>query len=193
MNRFIISFSTRGVIGQFCRPYFTVRPAKFENCSFPARLINLRDMINILLTSFLFLFILLHTTDNNMWTVKFRSLTMIAFSNSTINRGISAVKQCKPLRSSQSKNLNKIPVSQSISWRLTAGQRAWGLWVRDYRLMVLSKKAIIARFLNVTVHMLLPVYMQQNGQKQKQKNDKTQISIICLSVLTISCCVKATN
>ena len=28
---------------------------------------------------------------------------------------------------------NKIPVPQSLSWRATAGQRAWGLWVRDWR------------------------------------------------------------
>ena len=27
---------------------------------------------------------------------------------------------------------NKIPVPQSLSWRLTAGQRAWGLWVWDW-------------------------------------------------------------
>ena len=26
----------------------------------------------------------------------------------------------------------KIPVPQSLSWRPTAGQRAWGLWVRDW-------------------------------------------------------------
>ena len=29
-------------------------------------------------------------------------------------------------------NLNKIPVHHSLSWRLTAGQRAWGLWVWDW-------------------------------------------------------------
>ena len=39
-------------------------------------------------------------------------------------RRIPAVKQCNPLRSSQSKNLNKISVSRSLSWRPTAGQRA---------------------------------------------------------------------
>ena len=32
--------------------YFTVRSTKIESCSFPARPINLRDIINILLTSF---------------------------------------------------------------------------------------------------------------------------------------------
>ena len=47
-----LSVSTRSVIGQFCGPYFTVRPAKFESCSFPALPINLRDIINILQTSF---------------------------------------------------------------------------------------------------------------------------------------------
>ena len=47
-----ISVSSHGVIGQFCRTYFTVQPAKFESCSFPACLINLRDILNILLTSF---------------------------------------------------------------------------------------------------------------------------------------------
>ena len=53
--KFIVSVSnsTRGVIGQFCAgPYFTVRPAKFESRSFPARSINLSDIINILQTSF---------------------------------------------------------------------------------------------------------------------------------------------
>ena len=38
-----LSVSTRVVIGQFSWPYFTVRPAKIESCSFPARPINLRD------------------------------------------------------------------------------------------------------------------------------------------------------
>ena len=47
-----LSVSRRGVIGQFCGPDFTVRPAKFESCSFSARPINLRDIIGILLTSF---------------------------------------------------------------------------------------------------------------------------------------------
>ena len=43
------------MIGQFCGPYFTVRPAKFESfLSRAASLINLRDIINILLTSFVF-------------------------------------------------------------------------------------------------------------------------------------------
>ena len=46
-----LSVSTRTVIGQFCGPYFTVRPANFENFFF-LRPINLRDIINILLTSF---------------------------------------------------------------------------------------------------------------------------------------------
>ena len=32
-----LSVSTRVVIGQFSGPYFTVRPAKIEICSFPAR------------------------------------------------------------------------------------------------------------------------------------------------------------
>ena len=44
-----LSISTRGVIGQFCRPYFTVRPGKLQLISFPARPINLRDVTNILL------------------------------------------------------------------------------------------------------------------------------------------------
>ena len=39
------------MIGQFSGPYFTVRPAKIESCSFPARPINLGDIINILQTS----------------------------------------------------------------------------------------------------------------------------------------------
>ena len=47
-----LSVSTRVVIGQFCGPYFTVRAAKIESCSFPARPINPRDIVNILLTSF---------------------------------------------------------------------------------------------------------------------------------------------
>ena len=38
-----LSVSTRGVIGQFCGPYFTVRPAKLELVSFPTHLINIRD------------------------------------------------------------------------------------------------------------------------------------------------------
>ena len=38
-----LSVSKCGVIGQFCRLYFTVRPAKFElKVSFPARPINLK-------------------------------------------------------------------------------------------------------------------------------------------------------
>ena len=47
-----LSDSTRVVIGQFSGPHFTVWPAKIESCSFPARPINLRDIINILPTSF---------------------------------------------------------------------------------------------------------------------------------------------
>ena len=46
-----LSVSTRGVIGQFCGPYFIIAPAKFESCSFLARPINLRDK-NILLALF---------------------------------------------------------------------------------------------------------------------------------------------
>ena len=46
-----LSVSTCAVIGQFCGPYFTVRPANFKNF-FSACPINLRDIINILLTSF---------------------------------------------------------------------------------------------------------------------------------------------
>ena len=46
-----LSVSTPGVFGQFCGPYFTLRPAKFELqlISFPARPINLTltDIINI--------------------------------------------------------------------------------------------------------------------------------------------------
>ena len=40
-----------GVIGQFCRLFFTVRPANVE-VFFHVRPINLRDIINILLTLF---------------------------------------------------------------------------------------------------------------------------------------------
>ena len=51
-----LSVSTRGVIGQFCGRYFTVRHAKFESLMqyfpFQRALMNLRDIINILLTSF---------------------------------------------------------------------------------------------------------------------------------------------
>ena len=47
-----LSDSTRVVIGQFSGPHFTVWPAKIESCSFPVRPINLRDIINILPTSF---------------------------------------------------------------------------------------------------------------------------------------------
>ena len=36
MTLLYLSVSMCGVIGQFCRPYFTVQPAKFESCSFPA-------------------------------------------------------------------------------------------------------------------------------------------------------------
>ena len=39
-----LNLSTHVVIGQFSGPYFTVRPAKIESCSFPARPINLRDI-----------------------------------------------------------------------------------------------------------------------------------------------------
>ena len=48
VNPFIISLSTRGVIGQFSGPYFAVRPTKFEKSFFSARPINLRGKINIL-------------------------------------------------------------------------------------------------------------------------------------------------
>ena len=37
------------MIGQFCGPYFTVRPAKLQLVSFPTIPINLTDIINILL------------------------------------------------------------------------------------------------------------------------------------------------
>ena len=47
-----LSDTTRGVIGQYCGPYFTVQPAKLQLLSFPARPIDLRDKINILPTSF---------------------------------------------------------------------------------------------------------------------------------------------
>ena len=43
-----LSVGTHVVIGQFSGPYFTVRPAEIKSCSFPMRLINLRDIINIL-------------------------------------------------------------------------------------------------------------------------------------------------
>ena len=43
-----LSVSTRGVIGQFCGPYFTVRPAKLQLVSFLAHPTNLIDIINIL-------------------------------------------------------------------------------------------------------------------------------------------------
>ena len=46
------SVSTLGVICQFSGPSFTVRPAKFESCSFPAHPIKLRDVLNISLTLF---------------------------------------------------------------------------------------------------------------------------------------------
>ena len=47
-----LSVSTHIVIGQFSGPYFTVRPAEIESCSLASRPINLRDIINIVLTSF---------------------------------------------------------------------------------------------------------------------------------------------
>ena len=47
-----LSGSTRGVIGQFCGLYFTVRPAKLEKSFFSKHPINLKDIINILLTLF---------------------------------------------------------------------------------------------------------------------------------------------
>ena len=34
---------------------------------------------------------------------------------------------------------NNIPVFQSLSWRLTAGQRAWGLWVPDWELGLMKR------------------------------------------------------
>ena len=45
-KNYYISISTRGVIGQFWGPYFTIRPAKFGSCS-----INLREVLNILLNN----------------------------------------------------------------------------------------------------------------------------------------------
>ena len=55
IRHFIISppVSTRDVMGKFCGPYFTIRPAaKLQQVSFLARPINLRDIVNILLISF---------------------------------------------------------------------------------------------------------------------------------------------
>ena len=46
-----LSVSTCAVIGQFCGQYFTVWPAKLESF-LPVCLVNLRDIINILLTPF---------------------------------------------------------------------------------------------------------------------------------------------
>ena len=46
---------------------------------------------------------------------------------------ISAVKQWKPLRGSQSKNLNFFRIPQSLYWRPSADQKARGLWVRDWQ------------------------------------------------------------
>lgn len=46
------SVITRGVICQFRGPYFPVRPVKLLLVSFPPRPIYLRDIRNILLTSF---------------------------------------------------------------------------------------------------------------------------------------------
>ena len=40
------------MIGQFCGPYFTVQPGKFEKSFFSAQPINLKGIINILPTSF---------------------------------------------------------------------------------------------------------------------------------------------
>ena len=45
-----LSVSMCAVIGQFCWPYFSVWPAKFESF-LSARLINLRDINKVLLTS----------------------------------------------------------------------------------------------------------------------------------------------
>ena len=52
ISQFVVC--TDGVIAQFCGMCFTVHvwPTKFESCSFLMHLINLRDIINILLTSF---------------------------------------------------------------------------------------------------------------------------------------------
>ena len=47
-----LSVSKCSAIGQFYGPYFSIQLAKLELVSFPAHPINLRDMINILLTSF---------------------------------------------------------------------------------------------------------------------------------------------
>ena len=61
-------------------------------------------------------------------------------------RRFSAVKQWsryEPLRDSQSKNLNKIPVPQRLYWRPPADQKARGLWVRDCNVLG------AARFTNV--------------------------------------------
>ena len=47
-----LSVSTHGVIGQFCRLYFTTYSPLNLKVSFPTRPINLRDIINMLLTLF---------------------------------------------------------------------------------------------------------------------------------------------
>ena len=47
-----LSVSTHTVIGQFCGPYSTVWPTTARLVSFPVCLIKLRDIINILVTSF---------------------------------------------------------------------------------------------------------------------------------------------
>ena len=49
-----VSVDRRAAIGQFCGPYSTKRPAKFKKFDhhFTARLINLKDIMNILITSF---------------------------------------------------------------------------------------------------------------------------------------------
>ena len=46
-----LSVSTRGVIGQFRGPYFTVQPAKLQLVSFPAGLINLSKYLTNLIFS----------------------------------------------------------------------------------------------------------------------------------------------
>ena len=65
-----LSVSTRAVIGQFCGSFVTVRPANFENFFFRSPdPINLRDIINILLTSF-FRFVL-YVTDPRFFSRRF--------------------------------------------------------------------------------------------------------------------------
>ena len=50
--------SMRGVIGQFCRPCFTVRPTKLQLVSFPVCPLNLRTLVSFILSQYCKLWIL---------------------------------------------------------------------------------------------------------------------------------------